>query len=487
MADLSRQYSSACFLLQLGGAAAGFLRSLEGGEPFARVIDEPVDGNGVVKKHIGQPSYQPIVITFGAGMAATLYQWMSDTLDRKPAVKTGAVIVGDHSYKERYRIEFDNASLIGISFPAVDAHSKDAGVFTLTLQPEVARVNAAFLGTAIQGFTTKSQKKWLVSNFRLKISGLETACTKVNAVDALIATQTVTSTSVGVEREAVPAKPVLNIPDLRFTVAESTAQDILNWADDFVVKGNNGSASERSGTLEYLDTSLKKVLFTVSFSNLGVLRANRSRAEENAGVIARIAVQLYCEQMAFAPEKDTVGAAVASTSTSTSTPASSGNGGASISLADTLISIIAGKLTPESALQSALNVPGATQTSASAATSLSETVARRLLTTARPVETGPVVPKWDDGVALGEQWATTTASIDELSDIKTINQDDWSALKLETGHSLVEQLRSQGMIPDGVDGPLQLERDAFVEGIVAGAIQVFGSATPHLTRLSQTT
>ena len=154
-------------------------------------------------------------------------------------------------------------------------------------------------------------------------------------------------------------------------------------------------------------------------------------------------------------------------------------------MTDTLINIIAGRLTPETALQAALNVPATSQIPAATAASASEIVARRLLTTVLPAPIGPVVPKWDDGVALGEQWATDTATIDELNEIRTINQDDWSALKLGAGHSLVDKLRSQGMIPDGADGPLQLERDAFVDGLVVGAIQVLSRATPHLTRLSQ--
>jgi hypothetical protein len=33
---------------------------------------------------------------------------------------------------------------------------------------------------------------------------------------------------------------------------------------------------------------------------------------------------------------------------------------------------------------------------------------------------------------------------------------------------------------------MQLERDAFVEGIVAGALQVLNNATPHLTPVLQT-
>jgi len=472
----SRSYSAASFVLELEGTAVGFLRTVEGGGPYAQVVDEPVDAGGVVKKHIGSVAYQPIVMTFGTGMDKSVYQWIADTLGRKGSAKSGAIIFADYSYKERARLEFDKALVIEIGFPAVDANSKDIGLFTLTLQPQVTRLSAASLGTRINGFTTKTKKKWLASNFRLKISGLETACTKVNAIEAITVKQPVSAgdrTTSG----------VLAIPNLAFTVAESSAKDILNWADDFLINGKHSDADERAGTLEYLDATLKAVLFTLKFANLGVIRAYQARAEQGAEVIMRIGVELYCEQMSFTPESDALGSSITST---TAPPASDTTSSVTtvIPLTDTLISIIAGRLTPESALKTM--VKGADSSAAPpSTTSASEIIAQRLLTTVRPELIGPVVPKWEDGVALGKQWATDSATIDELNEIKTINQDDWSALKLEAGHSLIDKLRGQGMIPDGADGPLQLERDSFVEGIVAGATQVLSNAAPHLTRLSQ--
>ena len=311
----TNHYSSACFMLELGGSVVGFLRTVEGGEPVGQVVNEPVDTTGVIKKHIGSVIYQPIVMTLGTGMDSVVYQWMADALGHKPSTKSGAIIFGDYNYKQKLRLEFDNALLTGIGFPALDVQSKDAAFFTLTLQPQVTRVNTASIGTSIQGFSTKSQKRWLASNFRLKISALETACAKVNAVDAL----TVTQAASGGDRTG---PGVLKVPDLAFTVAENAAQDILNWAGDFLIQGKNDQTSERLGTLEFLDTSFKTVLFTLKFSNLGVIRAHRLRTEEQAGVIARIRVELYCEQMSFVPEKDVVG--TATTSTSTTSPSAQG-------------------------------------------------------------------------------------------------------------------------------------------------------------------
>src|SRR5262252_164172 len=140
MAVSTRQYSAASLMLTLGGVQVGFLKSVEGGEPVGTVASDPADGTGVVKKHVVSVSYQPITMTFGAGMDKSVYQWIADFLSQKSVPTSGAVIFADYNYKEKYRLEFTNALIAAVGFPGVDAHSKDAGVFTLTLQPLVARV-----------------------------------------------------------------------------------------------------------------------------------------------------------------------------------------------------------------------------------------------------------------------------------------------------------------------------------------------------------
>src|SRR5258708_5784492 len=76
MADM-RGYSAGKFMLELEGKNAGFLHSVEGGEPVASVISEPLVAANVADKHLGTLSYDPIRMTFGTAMDESFYQWIA--------------------------------------------------------------------------------------------------------------------------------------------------------------------------------------------------------------------------------------------------------------------------------------------------------------------------------------------------------------------------------------------------------------------------
>jgi hypothetical protein len=103
-----------------------------------------------------------------------------------------------------------------------------------------------------------------------------------------------------------------------------------------------------------------------------------------------------------------------------------------------------------------------------------------LLETARAVKPGPSVPLRDDGSLLGERWATERATLDELEQVAALDEGEWTAIRLENEHSLIAELREAGVISDGASDALDLERDSFVEGVVAGASRVLRNAAPHL-------
>ena len=472
MGVTNRTYSAASFALELEGTVAGFLRTVEGGEPWGQVIREAADTSGIVKKHVGKVQYQPIVLTFGAGMASGVYQWISEMLSGKASAKNGAIVFSDYNFKETSRLEFDNAVITEISFPAVDGESKDLASFTLTLQPQVTRTTTASAGKAAKGFGTQKVTKWNVANFVFKVAGLEKASSRVNAIDAIVIQQGVIQPSA--DTPARDNRPDLDIQDIRFSVAENDGKDFLDWANDFLVKGNNDQSGERSGSLEYRDPAMKMTLFTLTFSNLGITKAYRLRSQEGAAVKARIGVELYCEQMSFGVDQGAMGSPTPSTSGASPSAAGSNDG----SLTNTLIGIVAGRITAEEALRVAVR---STNVGMPAGKVMPEIVAKRLMLTFRPPAPGPVAPRREEGITLGETWAADAATIDELRQVALLDQAGWSALNLNSGHSLVDVLRAQGLIPDGIDGPLQLERDAFVEGIVAGATGVLNTATPHLT------
>lgn len=468
-------------MLELEGQPAGFLTTVEGGEPFAPVVNEAVGASGVVRKHIGSPEFAPMRMSFGTGMSESLYKWMADVLNHNRSDKNGAIVFCDYNFKERSRLMFDNALITEIAFPALDAGSKDAAYFTLTLQPRATRISKASIGSSVHGFGGKKQQHFSSANFRLKIAGLEAACARVSKIDAIIVKQPATQRDFGENRDYGVTSEVLTIPNVVFTLGETQAEDFYDWFVDFVINGNNAQENERAGTLEFLDANLRATLFTLTLSNLGILRIQKERIVGEIDVTARVRVELYCEEMAFNSAQESLGSTVTPSASETS-PIVSTNSSVNIPPTEILLGIISGRIRGEEALRATLRIAGSAQILNSNEIAESEVVARRLLATAPPMVFSPSAPKYDDGVLIGERWAAEKATLKELDQVSALVSGEWTAIRLENEHSLIVQLSEAGVIPPGGDGPIDLERDNFVEGIVAGASRVLRSVAPHLSR-----
>src|SRR5207237_1960428 len=114
------------------------------------------------------------------------------------------------------------------------------------------------------------QKQSLPSTFRLKIDGLEEPGMKVNKIEAFTVKQKVTENAVGEMRDYEQEATSVEIPNLVITLAESHSKPLYDWHEDFVIKGNCQEDKEKGGHLEYLAADTKTVLFTLTFSHLGI-------------------------------------------------------------------------------------------------------------------------------------------------------------------------------------------------------------------------
>ena len=301
----SRGYSSGKFALELQGKAAGFLQSVEGGEAFGTVVALPPAEDGIAKKHIGHVEFEPITIAFGVGMADELYAWIAEALDRKQSPRDGAIVFLSYDFTDIERLEWESGLITMISFPAADASAKDAAFMTVTITPDLTSVKPSN-GKAHAGFSTKTQKKWLPSNFRFSVGGLESASSKVKKVDALTVNQPLTT-----EERSPRHLGTLQVSNVLVTVPLAFAQPWLDWVDDFLVKGNADEKAERTATLEFLDQSLKNVLFTMTMFHVGPVRARRQVAGGTVDVVAEVELELYCEFLAFMSGKETAGTPIA--------------------------------------------------------------------------------------------------------------------------------------------------------------------------------
>jgi hypothetical protein len=281
---VARYYGTARLALQLGEEMVGNLKSLEGGDAEAEMVEE-VKNCAVLKKLGPSPvKYQEIAMSFGANMAQSLYDWVASgvTCDGVESNRSGAIITADLNNNEVGHVNFAEALLTAFTLPPADASSKDAGSLSLKIKPRSThRVPGS--GKMSPSCLPKTQKNFLPANFRLFIDGLD--CTKVNKVEALTI----------LWEGDWNTQRLVRFPNLVVTMTEMSAQSFYDWHDDFVMNENHGN--EKAGRLEFLSPTLTEVLLTVRFTGLGIFKVAPDKMSAGADTIKRVTAEMYCNGM----------------------------------------------------------------------------------------------------------------------------------------------------------------------------------------------
>jgi T4-like virus tail tube protein gp19 len=293
-----RDYPTGSSLLELSGTFAGPVLSTEGGDATSDVIQEKLGSDAVVRKHLAGVRYTDIELECDARMERNFFDWIRDTLNHKFMRKSGAISLPDSNHQVGSRVEFADALLTGVSFPALDVESKDAVSMTVKLTPEYTRRQK---GPGLQSAPVgpKGRTGWTAANFRLAIDGLD--CTHVTKIERLAFTTVVNQQLLGEVRDYMQQPYQLDVPDVVLTVPESRAASFFAWHDDFVIKGMNGPQYEKSGTLEFLDPNEKDTLLTLELKNLGIYKLARVKPSAT-GEIAQVRASMYCEEITLSAD-----------------------------------------------------------------------------------------------------------------------------------------------------------------------------------------
>jgi hypothetical protein len=262
-------------VLTLGDTVCGFVFSVEGGDVSAPVIREP--GGAYVRKRLGPPVIEPIVLSFDLSLNKVVYDWIVEFWKGNVAARSGSVISVDLNGHATSELAFEHATITATTVPAMDAASKSPCRLTVRLSAEKTTRRPAS-GPVITSI--KPSKPWLPSNFRLEIEGLEG--TRVSNIEPLT---------------AVADKGAIDFGDLRVLFSADMAEAWSAWHTSFVV---NGIADERSGTLTFFTPDLKTELARVTLRGLGIHRLTLEPVPDRTTQVARLAAELYCERMELA-------------------------------------------------------------------------------------------------------------------------------------------------------------------------------------------
>jgi len=293
------------YMFRMEGLDAGWCNSIEGGHATAEVVTEKLGSEVHQRKHLGPLKFEDISVVCGTGMSKAFYQWLQNSFEGKYSRQRGSIVAADFNFEAISELEFHEALITEFGMPALDAASKDPAKMTVKFSPENTKFKK---GSGKISSPTKAevQKRWLPSNFAITINGLEDACKKVNKIEALVMKQKVVDDVSGETRSYLKMPAHLETPNLVMTVAESHAEAIYQWHEDFVIKGNCEQSAEKSGAIHYLmpNVDRNKPLFTVEMKNLGIFKITPDKAEAGNEQIRRLKVEMYCEEMTFKYESN---------------------------------------------------------------------------------------------------------------------------------------------------------------------------------------
>lgn len=283
------------YFLSIGGAPASIISGYSGWRISAVPVNEAQSGQPVVR-HTGAFTIQPVTFNMGFSMSNILSTLINDSWNANTQRKDFILTACDISGKPSYTVQCKNAIMAYVTVPDCDAFSKNTTVLGVSLQPESLREMPPGNSPAMTEIGTDDQKGWVSSRFKLEIDGLD--CSGVMKIDSFTVKQGNMINTGGTESRDIAFEPgAPQFPNLMITIDGSRANTWKAWFDDFVLRGNNKPAQEKTGRL-YFMSETGKPLACIIFHGVGIYSYERLVADDDS-VVNRIKAGLYCNKMEF--------------------------------------------------------------------------------------------------------------------------------------------------------------------------------------------
>lgn len=294
MSNLS--YAAGRFAFSVDGQFAAYIKKVSGGVTKGEVATHNLGTTNIQKKHLATITHEPVTMEIGMGMGKPLWEWIKASFDKDFQTKTCALTAADFNYKAMATRVFQDAYIKKVALPALDGSNKEAGYFTVELDPYVIRYEAGG-GETLQGDENPNTKKWLCSNFRFEVSGLEDACKRIAKVDALTWEQKVVKDEVGSFREPTKHAAALTVPNIKLTISMGDIGPWAEWHKSFVIDGKATDGDEKTAILTLLGPDMQEELCVINFNHVGIMSLEQESMEANSENVARFTVELYAEEM----------------------------------------------------------------------------------------------------------------------------------------------------------------------------------------------
>lgn len=183
-------------------------------------------------------------------------------------------------------IEFLDAMITEVTFPPLNASSKDAAYMTIKISADDIK-NVKGDGKKAKVATVPATKKWKASDFKIKLGDLP--CTRVTKVSSLTWKKGVARDEIGRSRESTG-----QASNIRITLP---MQDWNAW-ENWLTRSLLSSEDELSGSITYLGPDLDES-YTIELLNVGIIAMSAQKADANSGNLETFVVELQINETDF--------------------------------------------------------------------------------------------------------------------------------------------------------------------------------------------
>jgi hypothetical protein len=276
-----------------GHKATSFLKSVDGGFPKQKLVDEATGSESGRIKHGGTWDIDPITIDFGLAGANEVLKWIQGSWRHDWSTRNGEIVHADFNLKQTFIQEFTDAQILETTFPTLDGSSREGAYMKVKFLPQtvVLKQKAGAQVTAIGGV---KQKQWLSSSFRLNLDGIPDV-DKCNKIESFTIKQAVQKFYVGQDRfpQLIPAG--IQYPNLVCNIAEAYAKDLLEWHRKNM-SGKKEKESQIGGSLEFLNAA-KKPIFRINLYEVGLVSYGVMQSTANEDKLKRVKFELFIGKM----------------------------------------------------------------------------------------------------------------------------------------------------------------------------------------------
>lgn len=292
-----RSYTAGHFELVIDGhVSTAYLKSVEGGFVKAQPVDEPVGPENQRIKHSSVADIEPFTIDLGFAGSGDIMRWIQASWRKDFNRRNGQISHADFNLKKTFEHEFYDALITETTFPALDGSSKDAAFMKVKIQPERVVSRKVSGDKAVRGTVTTKQKLWLPSAFRFNIDGID-EMRYVNKLESFTIKQGIKKLYTGEDRFPQIEPTKIEFPNLSGTISVEYADKLMQWYQDYVVKGQNDVKAQKTGSIEFLSPDKKSTIFAINLYEVGLLTFQILQSSANADQIKRAKFEMYVGRM----------------------------------------------------------------------------------------------------------------------------------------------------------------------------------------------